>query len=149
MAFTAGLPVMEVTGPDFEGRVTVRHGEHKPMVLHFSWGAIQQMQTEYGEEFLQTVSMGLDRKDITVLSHVLSYASGLGEGEIRSRNYPIMPLCAAALRAWEYAWNGGEIAEDDEEDDEAPEKRTARVTLWQRLSKAVSVLVSRGPISGS
>lgn len=135
----------DITRPDHEGRVIVRHNG-KELSLRFDWASIQGMQSEWGEDFFAVASRGMDENQITQLAQVASYGSTLTADEVRGLGLPILPVAKACRIAWQFAWFGGEVP--DEPEDDAAKKTKPRKTLLERLLKFRSGRASRGATSG-
>lgn len=134
----------EITRPDIWGRVIVRF-EGRELSVRFSWQTIREMQAEWGDDWFETATRGMDNKRIAELSEMACFGSGLTPEELDALALPILSVAKACVSAWQWAWVGGEVPDDDVEPEKAKPHGMLFAQLWSRLC----ALVSRGATSGT
>lgn len=121
----------DISKPDHDGFVMVRYND-KTLSLRFSWAVLDALQKELGDDFIVMSSKALNETDIASITTLASKASGLSYEELQAQQMPIMAVRDAVASAWQYAFFGGELPDEEEDEKKTLGLLTLLSRLWRR-----------------
>ena len=120
----------------FTGDVDLQMGG-KSLKVHFDWDAVGMLQTEFGEEFDEVVTLASVKYHLPVLAKVLSVGLELhhpgkySPESIMKMSPPVILVIDTIDKALSYAFNGGmEGSEEKSSDPKNPILRYLKKILW-------------------
>ena len=100
--------------------------------LQFTWQVIDQLRSDWGEDFDDRMSAAINTPVLGDLAFLIASASSLSCDHVLDTSPPVDLARAAVADAWARAWFGGEeIAAEEEK--ERPKLIGALATLWHTI----------------
>jgi hypothetical protein len=117
--------------------------------LQFTWQVIDQLRSDWGENFDDRMSAAINTPVLVDLAFLIASASSLSAEDVLDRSPPVDLARAAVADAWARAWFGGEEIKAEEEK-ESPKLMSVLTTLWRWIWRPFWKLVRlAGRSSGS